>query len=43
MSTAPGRIVAEIPINLTRPRETTMRGDPEFVRASMEIRTLIPR
>ena len=42
MATRPGRIIADIPINLPRPRLSGMRGAPEYVRAGMEIRALIP-
>ncbi len=42
MATRPGRIIADIPIKLPRPRLPGMRGAPEYVRAGMEIRALIP-
>lgn len=41
MSTNPGLVIANIPIDLPRPRTALVRGNPEFVRAGMEIRSLI--
>ena len=43
MATQPGRIIADIPIDLSRPRKIEVRGDPEFIRVGMEIRSHIPR
>lgn len=42
MSTQPGRITADISIGLSRPRSAEVRGDPEFIRLGMEIRSHIP-
>jgi len=42
MATRPGRIIADLPIPLPRPRTADMRGAPEYVEACMRIRTLIP-
>jgi len=37
----PGRLVANLPVGLERPRTTLMQGDPEFVELSQRIRGLI--
>jgi len=42
MTTRPGQIIADIPIALPRPRRSEMRAEDAYVRASMEIRGLIP-
>jgi len=42
MSTRPGRVIADIPIDLPRPRRPEMRAADPYVQASMEIRALIP-
>lgn len=42
MSTQPGQIIADIAVDLPRPRRDDVRGDPRFVRFGMDIRTLIP-
>jgi NitT/TauT family transport system ATP-binding protein len=41
LSRRPGRILADIPIELTRPRTETMMGEPAFVRAAERIWGLI--
>lgn len=42
MAAKPGRVIADIKINLPRPRTAELRGDPEFARMSAAIRELIP-
>jgi NitT/TauT family transport system ATP-binding protein len=41
MAASPGRVIADIPITLPRPRRESTRGEPEFVRLGAEIRALI--
>jgi NitT/TauT family transport system ATP-binding protein len=41
MSERPGRIVAQVPIDLPRPRELSILGSPEFGRLAAQVRTLI--
>jgi NitT/TauT family transport system ATP-binding protein len=41
MSERPGRIVAQVPIDLPRPRELSILGSPEFGRLAAHVRTLI--
>lgn len=42
MAAKPGRVIADIKINLPRPRRAELRGDAEFARMSAAIRELIP-
>jgi NitT/TauT family transport system ATP-binding protein len=41
MAAHPGRVIAEIPVNLPRPRNDQTRADPAFARLGGEIRALI--
>jgi NitT/TauT family transport system ATP-binding protein len=41
MAARPGRVIAEIPIDLPRPRTDQTRADPDFARLGGQIRTLI--
>ena len=41
MVAQPGRVIADIPIPLERPRREATRGEPEFARLGAEIRALI--
>lgn len=41
MAAYPGRVIADIPITLDRPRQEATRGEPEFARLGAEIRALI--
>ncbi|MCY1667817.1 ABC transporter ATP-binding protein [Rhizobium sp. SL86] len=42
MASRPGRVVADIRIDLPRPRQPNLRGEPHFARLGAEIRALIP-
>jgi NitT/TauT family transport system ATP-binding protein len=41
LSRRPGRVLADVPIELPRPRTEAMMGDPAFVRAAERIWSLI--
>ena len=41
MAASPGRVIADIPVDLTRPRRAQTRGLAEFARIGSEIRALI--
>lgn len=41
MAAQPGRVIADIPIPLERPRQQATRGEPAFARLGAEIRALI--
>ena len=41
MSERPGRIVAEVPIDLPRPRDLSLLGSPEFGQLTAQVRNLI--
>jgi len=42
MGVRPGRIIADIPMPLGRPRDEGVRGLPEFARLGAELRAMIP-
>jgi NitT/TauT family transport system ATP-binding protein len=43
MSSRPGRLLAEIPVSLARPRTLSLLADPNFVQTEMQVRRMIQR